>query len=60
MEIDPSIPLKLLFLINASSHDKLIAEKDKQFNFSRGYLWSIGNKLRELEHEQKQNMHFNH
>jgi hypothetical protein len=40
-------------LLNASSHEKLIAEKDREFAFSSGHLLSIGNKLRQLEIEQK-------
>jgi hypothetical protein len=46
--VDPSIPLKLLFLLNSSSHEKLIAENALGFIS----LYNIGMKLIELEREE--------
>jgi hypothetical protein len=52
VEIDPSIPMKLLFLLNASSHEKLIAEKDSKEAFASGGLRAVGRKLWSLQKEQ--------
>lgn len=48
VEIDPSLPLKLLFLINASSHEKLIGERSSKDSFSSGNIRTVGAKLRTL------------
>jgi hypothetical protein len=49
VEIDPNLPLRLLFLINASSHEKIIEEKDREFQYTSGGLEAVGKKLIELE-----------
>jgi hypothetical protein len=42
VDIDPNLPLRLLFLINASSHEKIIEEKDREFQYTSGGLKAVG------------------
>jgi hypothetical protein len=40
--------MKLLFLVNASSHEKLIAERSSKEFFASGNICAVGAKLRAL------------
>jgi hypothetical protein len=51
VEIDPNLPLRLLFLINASNHEKIIEEKDRGFHYSSGDVLAVGEKLKDLQLE---------
>ena len=50
VQVDASLPLKLLFLINASTHEKLLEQGSQgAFNFASGRLDKVARKLVELE-----------
>lgn len=51
VEIDASIPIKLLFLVNALSIDKIVADNGEKLAYCMGSARAVGNKLLELEQE---------
>jgi hypothetical protein len=53
VEVDPSIPMKLLFLLNASSHEKIESERHTEFKFAQGDTRAVGDKLREMMQSKK-------
>jgi hypothetical protein len=53
VEVDPSIPMKLLFLLNASSHEKIESERHTEFKFAQGDTRAVGDKLREMMQNKK-------
>ena len=45
--------MKLLFLLNASSHEKIESERHTEFKFAQGDTRAVGDKLREMMQSKK-------
>ena len=50
VEVDASIPIKLMFLLNAIPIDKIVREQEK-VGYCRGDPREVGEKLLELDQE---------
>lgn len=51
MQMDPNIPIKLLFLVNGLSFKNVIDNYSKKLSYIKGGSYEIGKKLEEINSE---------